>query len=320
VSEVNRRHDTAAGTPPGTKDWAPAGQAGAERGVSPGDGHSTTSDASVTRVRRQSEAERHGVAPVCYASSDQFQVMPPLSADEYAALKADIAERGVQVPVSLDQAGRVLDGHHRKQIAEELNLPYDRLIQVVADDEEARAVALKLNLARRHLNREQRRMLIAAELKHDDSRSNREIARLLGVDHKTVGEVRAEMSGEIPHRRLKQLLDRADYTPYEPHPVLDALPLVDVDQFAAIVASVKRYGLILPITLNHDRTVIVDGRIRFLACQAAGVEPRFRVLDAVYDDPDLAAYAISMNLCRASLSESQRALVATRMPDEQVSR
>jgi len=39
--------------------------------------------------------------------------MPPLTAEEYATLKADIAAHGVQVAVEVDDEGNVLDGHHR---------------------------------------------------------------------------------------------------------------------------------------------------------------------------------------------------------------
>ena len=34
-----------------------------------------------------------------------FQVMPPLRTDEFAALKLDIAARGVLVPVEYDEQG-----------------------------------------------------------------------------------------------------------------------------------------------------------------------------------------------------------------------
>ena len=247
-----------------------------------------------------------------------FQVMPDLTPDEYESLRADIAENGVLVPIQFDQHGRIIDGHHRKAIADELKLPYDRLIRHFADDEEARSTALKLNLSRRHLNREQRRALIVTELKHDDTRSNREIARLLGVDHKTVGEVRTELGGEIPHRRLQQLLDRGDYAPYVAHPFLDVLPLVPVEHFAGIVRSIQQHGLIMPIILNHDRTVLVDGRIRFLACQAAHVEPHYKTLEPDYDDTMTLDYICSVNLVRSSLSEDQRSLVALKL-DEVVS-
>jgi hypothetical protein len=59
-----------------------------------------------------------------------YQLMPPLSAEEYAALKADIAERGVQVPVEYDEHGNVIDGHHRIQICAELGIAqWPRLVR-----------------------------------------------------------------------------------------------------------------------------------------------------------------------------------------------
>jgi hypothetical protein len=128
--------------------------------------------------------------------------MPALSEDEYAALKADIAERGIVVPVVEDQHGNVLDGHHRVRIAAELGIGYPTELRNVADDDEARRVAFALNLARRHLTREQRRQLIAREITADPGRSDREIGRLLGVDHKTVGSVRRELRGEVPHPEI----------------------------------------------------------------------------------------------------------------------
>jgi hypothetical protein len=132
-------------------------------------------------------------------TTDLFQVMPALTDSEYDALRENIANNGVLVPVVVDQHGRVLDGHHRRDIAHDLGIEVPTETVVVDDDDHARQVARTLNLARRHLTRRQKRDLIAAELTSDPSRSNREIGRLLGVDHKTVGSVRRELAGEIPH-------------------------------------------------------------------------------------------------------------------------
>ncbi len=53
---------------------------------------------------------------------------------------------------------------------------------------------MALNLKRRHLTREQVRELIAAECELTPDASDREIARRLGCDHKTVGAVRRPVS------------------------------------------------------------------------------------------------------------------------------
>jgi ParB-like chromosome segregation protein Spo0J len=119
-----------------------------------------------------------------------FQVMPPLTADEYAALREDIASHGVLVPITVDQHGTIIDGHHRQQIASELGVPCPRVVQGFTSDEKRYELALGLNLKRRHLTREQFRELIAPECERTPEASDREIGRRLGCSHRTVAAVR----------------------------------------------------------------------------------------------------------------------------------
>lgn len=145
------------------------------------------------------------------AEDQPYQVMPPLSADEYAALRDDIAARGVLVPVEYDETGEILDGHHRVQICGELGISqWPRLIRHGLTETEKRQHARRLNLDRRHLDREQRRQLIAEDLRERPEASDRAIAASLGVDHKTVGSVRdgLEAAGEIPQLAEREGRDR----------------------------------------------------------------------------------------------------------------
>jgi ParB-like chromosome segregation protein Spo0J len=327
--------------------------------------------------------------------------MPPLSDEEYAALKADIAERGVLVPVVVDQYGRILDGHHRRRIADELGIGCPTAMREVNDDSDARDIAYQLNLSRRQLNREQRQELIRAELTHDPHRSDRAIARLLGVDHKTVGAWRAatdqatreraeheerdreqreadeaaaivgrvrdatlfkrivwaawvashdetlgrrvlkdghslaeaaatvrrrfgcadlgcrhapppaeqqqpaDESGEIPH--LPDYPDPSRLGPYKVHPLRQLWPLLNYDDWCLFVASVREHGQLHPIVLTHDRTTLVDGRLRYLACEAAGVEPTFTTLPEDYTGARVCDYILSTEL-RVSLTSDQKAM------------
>lgn len=140
-----------------------------------------------------------------------YQVMPSLSPDEYEALKADIAVRGVQVPVEYDEVGEILDGHHRVQACRELSISqWPRLIRYGLSADEKRRHARRLNLDRRHLSTEQRRQLIAEDLRERPESSDRSVAASLGVDHKTVGAVRDKMeaTGEIPQLTERQGRDR----------------------------------------------------------------------------------------------------------------
>ena len=43
----------------------------------------------------------------------KYQVLPPLEAETYAGLKANVAANGIQVPIVRDEQGNVLDGFAR---------------------------------------------------------------------------------------------------------------------------------------------------------------------------------------------------------------
>lgn len=138
-----------------------------------------------------------------------YQVMPPLSAEEYQALKADISLRGVQVPVEYDETGHVLDGHHRIQICTELGIAnWPRLVRYGLTDDEKLRHARRLNLDRRHLDREQKRDLIAEELRERPSDSDRAIAAGLGVNHETVGAERKRLESTGGIRQLDERTGR----------------------------------------------------------------------------------------------------------------
>lgn len=134
-----------------------------------------------------------------------YQLFPPLSADEFRELKADIAERGVMVAVEYDDDGNILDGHHRVQAWTELVYegvslePYPRVVREGLTEAEKRAHVRRLNILRRHLTQEQKRALIRDQVRETPDRSNRQVARDLGVSHVTVGAVRTDLetTGQI---------------------------------------------------------------------------------------------------------------------------
>lgn len=92
----------------------------------------------------------------------QYQLLPDLATDEFDALKADIAERGVMVPIEFDEDGNVLDGHHRLRVCAELGITeYPCVTRAGMSEDEKREHVLALNLDRRHLTRQQRQELVA---------------------------------------------------------------------------------------------------------------------------------------------------------------
>ena len=124
----------------------------------------------------------------------EYQVMPDLTAEEYAELKADIEQRGVMVPIEYDEAGNVLDGYHRLKICGELGIKdFPRVIRAGMTEAEKLTHARKLNMARRHLTQEQKRVLIREQIKATPEQSDRQIAQALGVSPTTVGTARRDM-------------------------------------------------------------------------------------------------------------------------------
>jgi ParB-like chromosome segregation protein Spo0J len=171
-----------------------------------------------------------------------FQIMPPLSEDEFSALKDDIADRGIMVPVEYDEVGNVLDGHHRIRAARELGLTeWPRMIRAGMTDEQKRRHVRALNLARRHLNQEQRRGLLADQLRDTPEESDRQIARGLGVSHVTVGAVRSELEsiGQIDQCPGRQTSDGRTY-PSERKPRERPVSMFVGDESARTDADVLR--------------------------------------------------------------------------------
>ena len=123
----------------------------------------------------------------------KYRLLPPLDAETYAGIKANIAVNGVQVPIVRDEKGYILDGFARAQMAKELGYECPFVVVKGLSEQEKRSQVRALNLARRHLDRFARRQVIADELRENPRRSNRWISKSLGVDHETVGSVRREL-------------------------------------------------------------------------------------------------------------------------------
>ena len=114
--------------------------------------------------------------------SNPFNKLPT---DQRDALKADIEKRGIIYPIVVDKLGRVIDGHQRESIAQELSLPLDRITLDVGR-EEADALAISLNVFRRHLTKPARNEAIRKL--REMGMTVEEVAKVTGASKTTVSK------------------------------------------------------------------------------------------------------------------------------------
>ena len=101
--------------------------------------------------------------------------------------------------------------------------------------------------------------------------------------------------------------DSVDLPPM--HPAAGLFPLLEGDEFEALVADVKAHGLLEPVWMYDDPelgTVLLDGRNRWRACHAARVPVERRT----YQGDDPIGFSLSLNVHRRHLTTGQRAAAA----------
>src|SRR5262245_20559564 len=96
-------------------------------------------------------------------------------------------------------------------------------------------------------------------------------------------------------------------TPLAFHPLANVFPLLEGEEFAALVADIQASGLCEAVWLYQGQ--ILDGRNRYRACQRLGRDCTTRD----YPGNDPLAFVLSMNLRRRHLDESQRAMIGARL-------
>ena len=130
----------------------------------------------------------------------KYQLLPPLSDEDYYRLKDDIGRRGVMVPIEVDENGEVLDGHHRKSIADSMGIKYRTIVRKGMTESEKRLHAVNLNMARRHLTDAQK-VLLGREIEPDLAAQARarqeELGRLHGVEPSATNGAKGRAVDEI---------------------------------------------------------------------------------------------------------------------------
>jgi ParB-like chromosome segregation protein Spo0J len=205
--------------------------------------------------------------------NDEYQLLPPLSAEERAALKADIATRGILIPVEVDEDGRTLDGHHRLAIAAELGIDCPRIVRAFKTEAEKRAHVIALNLARRQLDPVRWGQVFATLLeergvRHGQGRRNDRTSA-------TVAEVAAAVGVSERTARHRVRLARQ----YEELPTAQRR-LVDSGQQSLVTAVREANRDAASAQLRREASTMTDPDIARLEAELAAVEDEIKVLDA----------------------------------------
>lgn len=137
---------------------------------------------------------------VAIDSEKRFQVMPDLDAEEFRALKDDIEENGIIVPITVDESGAIIDGYHRHRAAQELGYADEdipRRPRTGLDEHEKRSLAYRLNMQRRHVDTATKKDLIKQRLNElidaGIDKTDEEIADELGCARSRVSQVRKKV-------------------------------------------------------------------------------------------------------------------------------
>jgi hypothetical protein len=157
-----------------------------------------------------------------HPDAERFPLMKDTDPDALCALGEDIEKNGLSSPIALwrarpDAQAQLLDGRNRLDAIEAVIGPIVSILPYIAVEggrvagwakvletehvPDPLAFVLSANVHRRHLTAEQRQAILIELIARAPTKSDRQIAKDIGVDHKTIARARTkgEDVGRIPH-------------------------------------------------------------------------------------------------------------------------
>lgn len=95
------------------------------------------------------------------------------------------------------------------------------------------------------------------------------------------------------------------------HQFVSLFPRMRKDEFKLFQKDIAVNGLYIPILVLNNTDLIIDGRHRYEACKAAGIDPKIEYFSG--NDNRVLLKIVSLNCRRRYLSESQRAAIAAEL-------
>jgi ParB-like chromosome segregation protein Spo0J len=120
------------------------------------------------------------------------EIFPLMEGDEFDGLVLSVQKHGLLEPIILFE-GKILDGRNRYRAAKEVGHKFVPENFKEFDGTDPKGFVLDRNIHRRHLTTAQKQELIRRLLQDNPSASDRKIAKMLGVNHRTVAAARQRM-------------------------------------------------------------------------------------------------------------------------------
>jgi hypothetical protein len=146
-----------------------------------------------------------------YPAHPLAATFPMIEGSAFEELKADIRKHGILEPIRLYQ-GMILDGRNRCAAARAVGHEFTTkdFKEWIGTLAEAEAWVISTNFHRRQLTNAQKQEVIQKMISKNPKLGDREIARLCGVSHSTVGAARDRLSSSPEVRRYEQF--KRDWT------------------------------------------------------------------------------------------------------------
>jgi len=132
------------------------------------------------------------------------KLIPPMSEQEFAELRDDISENGLQTPITLYE-GQILDGRHRARACAELGI--EAMVREYEGDD-PRTYILSANVRRRHLTTTQKALIVLEVLPAYKKRAKQrkvEGARVAGQSSAPgrPAETSGSVEPDVPDKRAR---------------------------------------------------------------------------------------------------------------------
>jgi predicted methyltransferase len=228
--------------------------------------------------------------------SEYKRLVRSLTSEEYARLKADIKKDGkIYSPIFINTENIVLDGHHRYQIAHELNLTDIPTKTIFFSDKlDEKEFVIRCNLNRRHLNMVDKAFL-ANEL------------------HKIMKERTARGR---PKTDWKKVLDNksSQKSPDKKREKESTEAYKRRKENKTLTKSAKSHG-ISPETLRKYQTVLsskYEDVKRQLACQSISIAKAYNKIQEREENEELLKHSLDLNKLRAQQEQMKHRIIISK--------